>query len=108
MKAVLVSEPPQVTAGDKRHKLQPGTNGARGLGRPGRGGHMWPRPAPPPHPHVDFTMHLLSLTLGFELNPAAMAPPPRSAPGFLQPWGHTLGSGKKENPGEKDFLPLQV
>ena len=63
MKAAFVREPPQVSAGDMRNKLQPGVSGPGKLGRLGRGAHL--QPTTLHEPHTDFTVSLLSLTPGF-------------------------------------------
>ena len=58
MKATLVREPPQVSTGNLRSKLQPGA-----AWQAGWGGHL--QPTALHAPHIDFTMLLLFLTSGF-------------------------------------------
>ena len=108
MKAILVSNLPQVAAGDMRNKLQPGAAQASPgeLGRPGRGGHLQPMAL---HgPQADFTILLLSVTPELLLCPAPKTPPPSSARGSLQPWAHSRNSGEEEPRKEEDSLHLQT
>lgn len=64
MKATLVREPFQVSAGDLRSKLQAGSTGPGEMGRLAGVGTYSPQPFTSP-PHTDFTMLLLFLTPGF-------------------------------------------
>ena len=99
MKVALFREPPQVSAGDRKHKLQPGAPGARRTWQARQG---WALAAHSlPWPPADFIMPLLSLTPGLLPNLHPTTPPPSSAPGCLWPWDHTIGSGRNKNPGEK-------
>lgn len=50
MNGALVSNLPQVSAGDRRHKLQPGAPGARRAGEAKQGGHPQPTALPGPQP----------------------------------------------------------
>ena len=62
MKAALFREPPHVSAGDMKNKLQPGAARPGGPDRPGRGGQ--PHPTALHGPSADFTMLPLFLTMG--------------------------------------------
>ena len=98
MNGALVSNLPQVSAGDRRHKLQPGAPGARRAGQAKQG---WaPTAHSPPWPPANFTVLLLSSPQGFRISPLPRTPPLNSAPGCLHPWDNTRGSGRKRNPGE--------
>ena len=65
MKAALVREPPQVSAGDMKNKLQPGAAKPGGPDRPSWGGAGGqPHPTALHSPSADFTMLPLFLTMG--------------------------------------------
>ena len=105
MKATLVREPPQASAGDMWNKLQPGAARPGGLGRPGRGGHLHPTACMAP---------VLTSQCSWCCSPQDVGLTPRtsplsSAPGCQCPWGRTIGSRRKNHLEKKGkFLHLSI